>query len=368
MDTGQEKTESTARPTRSALSETMVRQPFSLGFFVTLGGLLAFALGAAIDNLSTILVYIALALFIALGLDPLVVRLSRGALSRTRAIVIVCLGFLTVIGGVLLLIVPTVVGQIAQFIRSAPTLVADFQESSFFGWVQETFGDQAGSLIADAQLFVTDPGNIAAIGGGVLQVGSTVATGISGAVIVIVLGLYFLASLPVMKTSLLRFVPARNRQLVGSISDEITASVGSYLSGMVILALLNACFTFVMHLILGLPFPQLMGVVAFCITLIPLIGPVLFWGIGSLVALFSSPVDALIFALAYVVYMQVEAYVLTPRVMNKTVSVPGSLVVIGALVGGTLLGLLGALVAIPVTAGLLLILKQVIIPRQDAKV
>jgi predicted PurR-regulated permease PerM len=65
--------------------------------------------------------------------------------------------------------------------------------------------------------------------------------------------------------------------------------------------------------------------------------------------------------------MQLEAYLLTPRVMNRTISVPGSLVVIGALVGGTLLGLLGALVAIPVTASILLIVKQVIIPRQDAK-
>ena len=77
--------------------------------------------------------------------------------------------------------------------------------------------------------------------------------------------------------------------------------------------------------------------------------------------------SALIFAAAYLAYMQVEAYVLTPRVMNRAISIPGSLVVIGALVGGTLLGLLGALVAVPVTASILLIVKQVIIPRQDSK-
>jgi predicted PurR-regulated permease PerM len=119
--------------------------------------------------------------------------------------------------------------------------------------------------------------------------------------------------------------------------------------------------------VLGLPFPQLMAVTAFCITLIPLVGSVLFWAIGTSLALFTSPITALIFAASYLVYMQLEAYLLTPRVMNRTISVPGSLVVIGALVGGTLLGLLGALVAIPVTASILLIVKQVIIPRQDAK-
>ena len=121
------------------------------------------------------------------------------------------------------------------------------------------------------------------------------------------------------------------------------------------------------HLFLGLPFPALMAVVAFCITLIPLVGSVLYWGIATVVALFTNPITALIFAALYLIYMQLEAYVLTPRVMNRAISVPGSLVVIGALVGGTLLGLLGALVAIPITASILLIIKQVVIPRQDAK-
>ena len=124
---------------------------------------------------------------------------------------------------------------------------------------------------------------------------------------------------------------------------------------------------FFLHLFLGLPFPALMAVVAFCITLIPLVGSVLYWGIATVVALFTNPITALIFAALYLIYMQLEAYVLTPRVMNRAISVPGSLVVIGALVGGTLLGLLGALVAIPITASILLIIKQVVIPRQDAK-
>ena len=85
-------------------------------------------------------------------------------------------------------------------------------------------------------------------------------------------------------------------------------------------------------------------------------------------ALFSDPLAALVFALVYLVYMQIEAYAITPRVMNRAISIPGSLVVIGALAGGTLLGLLGALVAVPVAASILIIIKQVWIPRQDARV
>lgn len=368
MSTDGVPTTETAAPTAGRAVGAILRRPFQAGFFLTLGGLAALALGAALTSLSTVLVYVALALFIALGLDPLVRRISRGKLSRAWSIVLVCLGFVVALAGVLLLIIPTVVNQVAQFVRSAPTLIADFQESDLYRWLQETFGDRVGSMLADAQAFLTDPTNLAAIGGGVLQIGSTLATALSGIVIVLVLGLYFLASLPAMKSSLIRLAPARNRTIVGELTEEITASVGSYLAGMVVLALFNAVFTFVLHLILGLPFPQLMAVVAFCITLIPLVGPVLFWGIGTLFALFTSPTDALVFALVYLVYMQLEAYLLTPRVMNRTISVPGSLVVIGALVGGTLLGLLGALVAIPVTAAILLIIKRIVIPRLDRNV
>ena len=150
--------------------------------------------------------------------------------------------------------------------------------------------------------------------------------------------------------------------------DQITESVGGYLMGMVILAFCNSVIAFTLHLILGLPFPLLMGVLAFCITIIPLVGPVLYWIIATILALFTSPLSALIFAICTSIYIQIEAYVLTPKVMSKAIEIPGSLVVIGALIGGTLLGLLGALIAIPVTASILLIIKQVFLPRQDAKI
>jgi predicted PurR-regulated permease PerM len=70
-------------------------------------------------------------------------------------------------------------------------------------------------------------------------------------------------------------------------------------------------------------------------------------------------------AVYYLIYMQVEAYVLSPNIMNRAVSVPGSIVVIAALAGGSLLGVLGALIAIPVAAAALMIIKQVVIPRQN---
>ena len=123
-----------------------------------------------------------------------------------------------------------------------------------------------------------------------------------------------------------------------------------------------------LHVVLQLPYPLLMGVLAFSITIIPLIGPVLYWIVATVIALFTSPISALIFAICYLIYIQIEAYVLTPKVMNRAIEIPGSLVVIGALIGGTLLGFIGALVAIPVTASILLIIKQVFFKKQDAKI
>jgi len=362
-----------AAPASDAPSDTQVtwtglRSPFSLGFFLTLGGLAAFVLGLAISNLSTVIIYVVFALFAALGLDPVVRMLERRRLSRGWAIVIVYTGFALVLVGVLMLIIPTVVKQVAQFIKDIPSIISDFMASDVYAWLHDTFGSSISDILSQAQSFLTNPSNIATIGGGVLQIGASIATGISGVIIILVLSLYFLATLPAIKQAFYRVSPAYARPRVKDLTEQITDSIGGYLMGMVILAFFNSVVAFILYLSMGLPFPLLMAVVAFCITLIPLVGSVLFWIIGTTLALFTNPLFALIFAAAYLVYMQIEAYVLTPKVMNRAISIPGALVVIGALVGGTLLGLLGALVAIPVTASILLIVKQVLIPRQDAKV
>lgn len=347
---------------------TSLNHPFAAGLFWTLGALVALLFGLAVSNLSDVLISISFAIFASLGLDPIVRALERRGVRRLWGIVIVFSGFALVLVAVLWTVLPTVVRQVGQFVDDIPGMVADFEQSDVFAWLQLTFGDEIGNLISETERFLIDPGNLAAIGGGVLQVGASIAAGISGTIIVLVLSLYFLASLPDIKQNFTQLVPARNRTSVARITDQITDSIGGYLMGMVILAFCNSMVALILHLVLGLPFPALMAVIAFCITLIPLIGPVLYWLIASTLALFSDPLAALVFALVYLIYMQLEAYVLTPRIMNRTISVPGSLVVIGALVGGTLLGLLGALVAIPVTASILLIIKQVLIPRQNAKV
>ncbi len=211
------------------------------------------------------------------------------------------------------------------------------------------------------------PETIAAIGGGVLKLGIGIASAITAGFIITALTLYFLSSLDSMKRALYSLAPAYDRPTLSRMTERVTASVGSSLLGSVILSAINAAVVFFLHVVIGLPFPALMAVIAFVITLIPLFGSVIFLIFASIIALFTSPQQALFFLIGYLIYIQLESYVVSPRVMNRAISIPAALVLIGALVGGTLAGVIGVLVALPVMASILLIIREVVVPRQNAQ-
>lgn len=343
--------------------------PFVWGFTATVGGLVAFSLAGAMASLSTVLVSIGAALFIALALDPLVRWLEGHRMGRGASIAVVFVGFALIFGGVIALVVPTAAVQITQFAAAVPGYISNLQNTDFYAWLVATTGqgDVYQSVLTQLRAWLSNPANLLALGGGALAVGTGVVNAVSGTLIVLVLTLYFLASLRTMRDALIRLVPAYSRRQMSELTDQVSESVGGYVSGMAILAFFNAVFAFVLLSVLGIPFAALLAFLALLITMIPMIGPVLFWLLATSVTLFTSPLLALVFAVVYFAYMQVEAYVMTPRVMTRAVDIPGSLVLIGAMVGGTLLGLLGALVAVPVTASLLMVVNRVFVPRQDAR-
>lgn len=348
--------------------ETLVRNPFKFGFIITLGGLAAIVLGTAVSQLATILVYIVAAMFIALGLDPVVRWLERHGMKRSLAITTVFLSFALLIAGVLAWIIPAAVRQIANLIQVAPQYVENLPEQPWFISINNVIGGVVNldALTQSLYDFVSKPDNWATLFGGILQAGVGVANGITATIIIFILSLYFLASLQTIKRSFYRLAPRTNRFAVIDITEQVTRSIGGYISGMVTLAALSAILGFIVMTIVGAPFAGALALVIFTFGLIPLIGPLLGNTIATIVVLFfGSPSTALILGIYFLIYMQIEAYFFTPRVMNRAVSVPGSLVVIGAMAGGTLLGLLGALIAIPVTAMILIIIKQVWMPAQD---
>ncbi|PPH52833.1 AI-2E family transporter [Rathayibacter sp. AY1E2] len=342
---------------------------FRIGLFGALGVLVALVLGGLVVQLSTVLTYIFVALFFALGLDPLVSWLESKRLPRPLAITAVFAAVVLIFAGLLVYIIPILVEQLTIFVTSAPQIVTDIASQQ---WVLDLEQQLRGvididELIESVQSFIGNPNNLLSLGGGLIAVGTGIASGVTGAVIVLILTLYFLASLRSMKAVAYRFAPASHRAKAHEVGDEITGAVGRYVVGQVSLAGVNGVLTFILLLSIGAPVPALLACVAFLGSLIPLVGTLSGAVIISLACLLASPLTALVAAIYYLVYMQVEAYLLSPRIMNKAVSVPGAVVVIAAVAGGTIAGVLGALVAIPVAASVIIVVQKVVFPRQDAK-
>jgi predicted PurR-regulated permease PerM len=277
-------------------------------------------------------------------------------------VAIVFLGVVTVI---LLVLVPATVRQIAAAVESAPETLAAMQQSDWYLTLEANLGVDLSAAVADSIHSLTTLSSFLAISGGVLKAGFGIVGAVSSFVMVVVLTLYFVSSLQSIKGAFANLVPLYRRARFSELLDQITQSVGGVVAGGVTLSAINASVVLLIQLVVGSSVPAVMAIVAFFVTLVPMIGSLIFLVIGGVVTLLVSPTAALVFVIAYLVYIQVEAYVVTPRIMGKAAAVPGVLVIIGAMVGATLLGLLGALVAIPLTASILIIIREVWIPRQN---
>ncbi|MFT4051737.1 MAG: AI-2E family transporter [Microbacterium sp.] len=357
-----------------------LHRPFRTALIATLGVGVGLLLISGVQSLSTVLLYVGTALFLALGLDPAVSALERRGLPRWGALVITFAGVLSAFAGIILIVIPVLVGQVAQLVGQIQTLVQRVVDNEWdplqdlADWLSTTFpaldvqtvftyiSDWFGAL--DFAQIGTYAGSI------ILGIGAALISGLTGAVIVLILTIYFTASTPSLKGSVYQLVPASKRARFIDLSEQITASVGFYVLGQVTLGVINGALSAVFLTIIQAPFPAVLAVVAFFFSLIPLVGTLTGSAIIVLTCLIpglGSPLTALVAVIYYAIYMQVEAYILSPRIMNRAVSVPGAVVVIAALAGGSLLGLLGALIAIPVAASILIIYRQVVIPRQNER-
>jgi len=351
-----------------------IQNAFRLGIFGGLGVLIALIIGGAFASLATILTYIGAAIFIALGLDPLISWLESRKWPRWAAILTVLIGVLGLFAGLVFAIIPVVIEQSSKLItqiteyvtnpRSLEDLLAQIQSLIPI----EVFDVQVAG--EDALAYLTNPDNLAQIGGGVLSVSVSIATGIFGTLIILILTLYFTASLANMKRALYRLVPRSRREKFIDISEQVAKAVGRYVVGQVTLALINGVLSFVFLSIIGAAYPALFAFVAFLFSLVPLVGTLsgsIFIVATQLIVNPDSIVTVIAAGIYYLIYMQIEAYVLSPNIMNRAVKVPGVVVVIAALIGGTLLGILGALIAIPVAASILIIIDQVVVPKLEEK-
>jgi predicted PurR-regulated permease PerM len=337
--------------------------PFYLGFVGALGAMLAIGLWHTLGRLTTTLTILAVSIFLTLALNPVVARLQRHGVSRKGAVATVSAALLVVFVLLGWLVIPPVVSQGGELAQQAPGYLQQLLDAQ---WVKDL--DSHYQVIEKFQeefnKKLTDQNFLQSVLGGILGAGMFVANGIFQALTILILTLYFLFSLPKMKQAAYAVVPASRRARVVPLSEEIMRRVGSYAIGQVLIATLNALMSWIMMTVIGVPYAAVLAVAVGVLGIIPMVGATLGALVVCIVAFFTEPRLAVIAAIYYLVYQQIENYVIAPRIMQRTVSVPGAVTVVAALAGGTLLGVLGALLAIPVAAGLLLLFEEVLVPRQ----
>ena len=341
-----------------------IQNPFRIGLIGALGVGLGMLILTSIVSLATIITYVGAALFLALGIEPLISFLERRRFPRWLALVVALVIILGAFVGLIWAIVPIAIDQATQLVQNTINWVNHGGAQQWFLGLQHQFPTIVNQQNIDAVTKWLQQ-NLPDITSKVLQTVVGTVQAVFGVVIVIILTIYFTASLPNIKRAAYQLVPASRRARFADLGDQITDSVGKYVMGQVSLALINGVLSAIFLTVIGAKFPILLASIAFFFSLIPLVGTITGSVIIVAVCFLSGTPTAIAAAIYYIVYMQVEAYVLSPRIMNRAVSVPGALVVVAALAGGTLLGILGALVAIPFAAAILLIIKQVVIPRQN---
>ncbi|WP_408606752.1 AI-2E family transporter [Catenuloplanes japonicus] len=337
------------------------RNPFLTGLLGGLGLALAYAMFLGIRNASSVLVLIFIALFLAVGLHPAVVALQRWHIPRGLAVALVVLGVVGLIGGGITALVPPVVTQVGGFVEQLPSYVEALQRSRTLRELIQQY-----DLVEKAQTLVSTE-NASRVFGGVFGGARLVFGTVFNVLTVLILTIYFLAGFERMKRAGYLLVPASRRERVQLIGDEILAKVGAYLVGALGVALLCGLSTFVFALAVDLPYPFALAIVVAICDLIPQIGATLGAVVVSLVGFATSLPVGIACIVFFILYQQLENYLIYPKVMRRSVEVSDVAAIVAALLGVSLFGVIGALVAIPAVAAVQIIIREVVIPRQATR-
>ncbi|MCX4095854.1 AI-2E family transporter [Nocardia sp. alder85J] len=334
------------------------RSPFQIGLAASAGVAVTYGAVRLLGAASSVLVLVGAALFFALGLEPAVAGLTKRRVPRWLAVSLVVVAVFGVLAGVVAAAITPLVQQTHQFAAQAPHLLEQARNhSTLLGRLNDRF--HVLQRISDA----IDGARAPAVGT-VLRAGETVFGVVSNIVIMGVLTIYFLADLPRIQTTMYRFVPDSRRPRAILIGDEIIAKVGDYVFGNVLTSLIAGAATFVWCLVLHVPYPLLLGAFVAIVDLFPY-GSTVGGIVVALVALAVSTPVAVATLVFYFVFRLTEDYLLTPRIIGRAVQIPGSVTVVAVLVGAALLGVVGALVAIPVAAALQLLISELLFPALD---
>ncbi len=336
------------------------RSPFFIGMAAAAGVAVTYGLAELLIRARGVLVLIGLALFIAAGVDPVVSWLTRRWMPRWAAVCTVLLAAVAIVAGFIASAIPPLSAQVAALGQHLPGYLHALQNhNSELGKLNAKYHVQK-----DLTNLIHTKGTV--LIGGVLGAGELVLSAAASLFVVVVLTIYFLAGMPRIKLFAYRLAPQSRRTRVILIGDEIFTKVGGFVLGNFLTSAIAGIGTYIWMLVFGVPYPILLALLVALLDLIPVIGSTIGGTIVTLVALTVSLPVAIATAGFYIGYRLAEDYLLVPRIMGKTVQVPGVISVLAVLVGGALMGIIGALVAIPTAAAIRLLLHEVAFRRLDA--
>ena len=335
---------------------------FRWGLYASLGVLAVAAATVAVYTTRALLIRVLIALFIAVSLDPAVRMLTRRGMRRGLAVLIIFMiaGGLT--AAFLVSVIPAMVHQFEALVRDFPGYIASLSDRSA-RFRQLTDRYHLTTKVED--LLTSLPGKL---GGGALGFVRRLFGAVFDTLTVVVFAIYFMADMPRLRHNAMRLFPKAHRARAGRVADVMVDKVGSYMIGNLLISLAAGLASFALFAILGVPFAvPLAFVVAVC-DLIPTIGATLGAVICVLAALLTTELwpTTVIVAIFFVLYQQVENYWIAPRILHSTVSLSAPAVLLSGLIGGTVLGLIGALMAIPIAAGLKVVLGERLQARDSA--
>jgi predicted PurR-regulated permease PerM len=336
------------------------RSPFFIGMAAAAGVAVTYGLAETMLKARSVLIVIGLALFIAAGLDPAVSWLTRRGLPRWAAVIAILLSAAALVAAFFAAAIPPMAAQATALAQQLPHYLRELQNHN----------SDLGKLNSDYHLqkrltsLLSTKGT--ALIGGALGAGEYVLSAATSLLAVTVLSVYFLAALPRIKLFAYRLAPQSRRTRVILIGDEIFTKVGGFVLGNFLTSAIAGAGTYIWLLIFGVPYPVLLALLVALLDLIPVVGSTVGGAIVSLVALTVSVPVALFTVAFYVGYRLAEDYLIVPRILGRAVQVPAVVTVVAVLIGGALMGIIGALVAIPVAAALRLLIHEVAFRRLDS--
>jgi len=336
--------------------DRVIRVPARTTLSVLAVGLSVLGLLTVLWLARQVLTWILIALFLALAINPYVEFLQRRVVRR-RALA-TALGFgtvIVVIAGLAAAFVPTIAGEVADFIDATPSYVQDLTEGrGRLGFLENRY--HIVERVQDAVKGL-DAQKVLAASGTALSVTKGIITAVVAAVTIVVLTFFMLLEGPTWIDRALEQLPSGSRERWQGIARDVYRTVGGYVSGALIIAFVAGVSATIVLGIAGVPYAFALGLLTALFDLVPLAGATIAAVLVSAVAFLHSVPAGIVVVVFFILYQQFENHVLYPTVYSRTVALSPLAVLIAVLIGASLAGILGAIAAIPV-AGIVQVLLR----------